>query len=510
MDRLDRSDTPVVIGAGLAGLMTALYLAPAPVIVLAKTALGSGIASGFAQGGVAAALGADDEPGLHAVDTLAAGDALCDAAVVERVTAAAPETIAELARRGVAFDRDADGGFLLGLEAAHSRRRIVHAGGDRSGSEIMCALIAAVRRTPSITVLEGVEARRLLLRDGCVAGVLAAGPAETVMLPASRVVIASGGIGGLYRHTTNPLGALGQGVALAARAGARLADMEFVQFHPTALHVGLDPMPLVSEAVRGEGASLVDETGARFTDELKPRDQVSRAVWRHRGDGHRVFLDARQALGARFGTRFPAIAAHCRAAGIDPATDLIPVRPAEHYHMGGIAVDAAGRSTVAGLWACGEAAATGLHGANRLASNSLLEAAVCARWVADSVAGTPAQPKLFQLPPPVLPPPAAAGPVREIMSAGLGVLRDRDGLRAAIAALQPIAFGNGPAADPAAVGLVIAVAALGREESRGAHWRSDFPRRSAGLARRSQLRLDEADIIATRLLGDAALAAVGD
>ncbi|HUC68705.1 MAG TPA: FAD-binding protein, partial [Stellaceae bacterium] len=339
MDRLDRSDTPVVIGAGLGGLMTALYLAPAPVIVLAKTALGSGIASGFAQGGVAAALGADDEPSLHAVDTLAAGDALCDAAVVERITAAAPATIAELARRGVAFDRDADGRFLLGLEAAHSRRRIVHAGGDRSGSEIMRALIAAVRRTPSITVLEGVEARRLLLRDGRIAGVLAAGPAETVMLPASRVVIATGGIGGLFRHTTNPLGALGQGVALAARAGARLADMEFVQFHPTALDVGLDPMPLVSEAVRGEGAILVDETGARFTDELKPRDQVSRAVWRHMGDGHRVFLDARQALGARFATRFPAIAAHCRAAGIDPASDLIPVRPAEHYHMGGIAVD---------------------------------------------------------------------------------------------------------------------------------------------------------------------------
>jgi L-aspartate oxidase len=178
--------------------------------------------------------------------------------------------------------------------------------------------------------------------------------------------------------------------------------------------------------------------------------------------------------------------------------------------MGGIAVDAAGRSSVAGLWACGEAAATGLHGANRLASNSLLEAAVCARWVAESVAGTPAQRKLFRLPPPVLPPPAAAGPVREIMSAGLGVLRDRDGLRAAIAALQPIAFGNGPEADPAAVGLVIAVAALGREESRGAHWRSDFPRRSAALARRSLLRLDETDIIATWLRGDAALAAVGD
>jgi L-aspartate oxidase len=271
--------------------------------------------------------------------------------------------------------------LLLGLEAAHGRRRIVHAGGDRSGSEIMRALIAAVRQTPSITVLDGVEARRLLVADGRVAGVLAASATETLVLPASRVVIATGGLGGLYRHTTNPLGALGQGVALAARAGAVLADMEFVQFHPTALDVGLDPMPLVSEAVRGEGAVLIDESGGRFTDELKPRDQVSRAVWRHLGDGHPVFLDAREALGTRFAARFPAIAAHCRAAGLDPARDAIPVRPAVHYHMGGIAVDAEGRSTVPGLWAAGEVAATGLHGANRLASNSLLEAAVCGRWV---------------------------------------------------------------------------------------------------------------------------------
>jgi L-aspartate oxidase len=312
-------------------------------------------------------------------------------------------------------------------------------------------------------------------------------------------VIATGGIGGLYRHTTNPLGALGQGVALAARAGALLADMEFVQFHPTALDVGLDPMPLVSEAVRGEGAVLVDETGARFTDELQPRDQVSRAVWRHQADGHRVFLDARSALGGRFAERFPAIAARCRAAGVDPAREPIPVRPAAHYHMGGIAVDAAGRSSVAGLWACGEAAATGLHGANRLASNSLLEAAACARWVAGSVAGAPA--RRLPLPSlPALPPAAAAGAVRQIMSAGLGVLRDRAGLSKAIAALRPLAFADGAAADAAAVGLVIAVAALAREESRGGHWRSDFPFRASGAARRSKLLLADA----LRVLADVA------
>ena len=206
-------------------------------------------------------------------------------------------------------------------------------------------------------------------------------------------MLATGGLGGLYAHTTNPLGAIGQGLALAARAGAALADMEFVQFHPTALDVGLDPMPLVSEAVRGEGAVLVDETGARFMSgkgrgELEPRDVVSRAVAAHIAAGHRVFLDARPALGADFAAHFPGITARCRAAGIDPVRQPIPVRPAVHYHMGGIAVDAEGRSTVEGLWACGEVAATGLHGANRLASNSLLEAVVMAGAVADSIAGT--------------------------------------------------------------------------------------------------------------------------
>jgi L-aspartate oxidase len=247
---------------------------------------------------------------------------------------------------------------------------------------------------------------------------------------------------------------------------------------------------------------LVDETGERFMAgfgraELEPRDVVAREVWRHLALGHRVFLDARAALGAGFAKRFPGIAALCRAAGIDPASEPIPVRPAVHYHMGGIAVDAAGRSSLDGLWACGEAAATGLHGANRLASNSLLEAAVCAQWVAEDVAGTPAsrpRPLLHPAPPPAPDP----GPVRPILSAGLGVLRDRAGLAAAIEALRPLAFAPGPAADPAAIGLVIATAALRREESRGSHWRSDFPRRSGAWARRLALRLGEGEVVVHR------------
>jgi L-aspartate oxidase len=300
--------------------------------------------------------------------------------VVERIAGAAHDAIVALACYGVVFDRDADGSLNVGLEAAHSRRRILHARGDATGREIMRALIAAIRRTTTIMVLEEVEATRLLVQDGCIAGVLAVGPAGPLLLPTARVILATGGVGGLYRETSNPLAAIGQGLALAAGAGAVLADMEFVQFHPTALDVGLDPMPLISEAVRGEGAVLIDEAGERVMADcsradLEPRDVVARAVWWHLAEGHRVFVDARSALGARFGERFPSIAARCRAAGLNPAVEPIPVRPAAHYHMGGIAVDEAGRSSIDGLWACGEAAATGLHGANRLASNSLLEAA---------------------------------------------------------------------------------------------------------------------------------------
>ena len=491
---------PIIVGAGLAGLMTALHLSPQPVVVLAKAPLGAGAASAWAQGGIAAALGEDDTPSLHAADTLASGDGLCDVKAVERITSAARAAFDDLARRGVDFDETEEGRLKLGLEAAHSRRRIAHAGGDATGREIMRALIDAVRRTPSITVLEGVEARRLVTCDGMIAGVVAAGPQNVLRLPGSRVVLATGGIGGLYRHTTNPLGALGQGLALAARGGAVLADMEFVQFHPTALDAGIDPMPLVSEAVRGEGAVLIDETGARFMAgrgraELEPRDVVARAVWRHLANGHRVLLDARAALGQGFVRRFPNIAAHCRSAGIDPAVEPIPVRPAAHYHMGGIAVDDAGRSSVPGLWACGEVAATGLHGANRLASNSLLEAAASARWVAESVGGSPAS-RSSPGWPATLPPAAEAGPVRRIMSETLGVLRDGETLRGAIGELHALACGESAAADPAAVGLIIAAAALRREESRGSHCRTDFPNRSPRWARRMTLTLDQADAMA--------------
>lgn len=319
---IDRA--PVIVGGGVAGLLTALHLAPMPVVVLVKAPLQTEASSVWAQGGVAAAVGPDDDPALHLADTLRAGDGLCDEAVARRIIAAGPAAIETLLRYGVRFDRDAAGALRLGLEAAHARRRIVHATGDGTGREIMRGLVAAVRETPSITVLEGFEVRRLLVADGGVSGVLAASAAGAVLLPTSRVVLATGGVGGLFLHTTNPPGSFGQGLALAARAGAALADMEFVQFHSTALDVGGHPLMLVSEAVRGEGATLIDDTGERFMSgvpdgELAPRDVVARAVWRRLGEGHRVFLDARASLGASFARRFPVITAACAAAGIDPA-----------------------------------------------------------------------------------------------------------------------------------------------------------------------------------------------
>jgi L-aspartate oxidase len=489
---------PVIIGGGIAGLMTALRLAPQPVVLLCRAPLGIGTASSLAQGGVAASIGVDDDPALHLADTLDAGDGLCDAGVARRIVQAAAQTIEALARYGVRFDRAQDGALLCGLEAAHSRRRIIHAAGDATGAEIMRALVEAVRLTPSICVLDRIGARRLVAEENAIVGVLCDGPTDSFALATDRVVIATGGVGGLFLETTNPAGSFGQGLALAARAGAELADLEFIQFHPTALDVATRPMALVSEAVRGEGALLVDETGCRFIvghpgAELAPRDVVARAVWGHLAKGHRVFLDARRALGTKFAARFPTIEAVCRRAGIDPAKQLIPVRPAAHYHMGGIAVDDAGRGSVGGLWACGEAACTGLHGANRLASNSLLEAASTAAWVAQDIGGSSARTRVRRRPETVAktlsmtPDPFL---VRPILSRGIGVMRDRGGLSDAAAALLPFATSQCAASEPAIVGLMIAIAALRREESRGAHSRTDFPQRAAP-ARRSTLRLDE-------------------
>src|SRR3984885_5212667 len=385
----DMVGAPVIIGGGLAGLMTALALAPQPVLLLTSAPLGLESSSVLAQGGIAASIGADDDASLHLEDTLIAGDGLCDETVAAAILAAAPAAIEQLERLGVVFDRDASDAIALGREAAHSRRRIVHAGGDATGRDIIRALSRRVYETPSITVMEATTAQRLVVEDNAMTGLLCNTARGPVLFATDRVVIATGGIGGLFLHGTNPAGSFGQGLTLAACAGALLADLEFIQFHPTALDAPGSRLSLISEAVRGEGAILIDETGMRFmTDtpraELAARDVLARGVWRHINDGHQIFLDASKSKNLDFAARFPAITALCRAAGIDPRKEPIPVRPAAHYHMGGINVDLEGRSSVDGLWACGEVACTGLHGANRLASNSLLEAVVCAGFTAAS------------------------------------------------------------------------------------------------------------------------------
>jgi L-aspartate oxidase len=483
---------PVVIGTGLAGLSVALSLAPMPVTLIAGRKLGEATSSGWAQGGIAAAVGLDDNPTLHAEDTIKAGAGLCDPAIVQQVTEDAPAVIEWLAKQGAQFDRGKDGRFNLGLEAAHSRRRIVHANGDGTGNALMKVLIAKVRATPTIEIIEDAMVTQLIVGDG-IEGVEVRRGSDATIIPTRHAVLATGGAGALWLHTTNPLGSWGAGFVLAARAGAILADLEFMQFHPTGIDIGQDPMPLASETLRGEGATLIDEKGKRFMgdyahEELEPRDVVARAIWAHMSKRHRVFLDARMIKD--FATRFPGARAICAKAGLDPSTMPIPVRPAAHYHMGGVATDAYGRSSVKGLWACGEVASTGLHGANRLASNSLLEATSFGYRVAVDIAAAEGHDAK------VLPPPATQNlrnpaaymkDVRAVMSGHVGVLRDELGLDTAIQRLKPLAAHS----DVALAGLLIAMAALRRTESRGAQARADHPETSADWQRRQFIKLDD-------------------
>jgi L-aspartate oxidase len=492
MERLigHRPDRVVVIGGGVAGLATALRLAPLPVTLLAKADLGLEAATAWAQGGIAAAIGEDDQPEFHAVDTLSAGAGLCDPVVARRVTAAAPAAIDWLAGLDAPFDRDTEGRIALGLEAAHSRRRIVHAGGDATGRAVLETLAKAVRACPSIRLMEGVRATALL-RDvnGTVTGIAGVSASGPVVLPARAVVLATGGLGGLYASTTNPLGAVGSGLALAACAGAVLRDMEFVQFHPTAIAAGADPMPLATEALRGEGAILLNDRGERFMAEvpgreLAPRDVVARAIFAEIAAGRSVVLDARL---ERIEQRFPGVVALCRANGIDPVRAPIPVRPAAHFHMGGIEVDAAGRSSLDGLWACGEVASTGLHGANRLASNSLLEALAYAEWIAADIAGRAAGGGDGVAD--VAPAPSAfRSEIRALMDRQVGVVREAAGLDAAVRRLDALASSG--ADDMALVALMVASEALKREESRGGHFRADFTL-TATIAVHSRTTLDD-------------------
>ncbi len=523
----------VIVGAGLAALYAALELAPRPVLMISPEPLGLGASSAWAQGGVAAAMATSDTPEAHARDTRAAGAGTVDPEVAEMVTQMARRHILDLTALGAPFDRDTDGNYVMSREAAHSAARVVRVKGDQAGYQIMETLIETVRATPSIQVLEGTEALRLETHtdlnceNKTVTGVWirrSDAPTQPLLIRCPAVLLAGGGSGGLYAHTTNPPRIRGQVIGLAARAGARIADAEFVQFHPTAVDCGEDPAPLATEALRGEGATLINADGLRFMRdlhpdaELAPRDIVARAIFAETQAGLRPMLDTRAALGTEVLQRFPALAETCARAGIDPVTQAIPVAVAAHYHMGGIETDLQGRASLAGLWVSGEAASTGLHGANRLASNGLLEALVYARRAAADIAATLAPVTCEAVPerPPELHPSFAPGGremdaaavqrLRQTMTDHVGMRRDEAGLQQALIILSDLETAQ--AEDEAflnmcATAILITASAMLRRESRGGHFRDDFPQPDPAFAQRSHITLSEARSIQTRVLHSA-------
>ncbi|MGW6600966.1 L-aspartate oxidase [Streptomyces sp. NPDC055036] len=519
----------VVVGSGVAGLTAALRCTAAGLrtVVVTKARLDDG-STRWAQGGIAAALGEGDTPEQHLADTLVAGAGLCDEEAVRTLVTEGPAAVRRLIGTGAHFDTSATGELQLTREGGHHRRRIAHAGGDATGAEISRALVEAVRDAALRTVENALVLDLLTDEHGRTSGVtlhvMGEGQHDGVgAVHAPAVILATGGMGQVFSATTNPPVSTGDGVALALRAGAEVSDLEFVQFHPTVLFLGTGAegqQPLVSEAVRGEGAHLVDADGVRFMlgqhelAELAPRDIVAKAItrrMREQGADH-MYLDARHFGAAMWETRFPTILAACRAHGIDPVTEPVPVAPAAHYASGGVRTDLRGRTTVPGLYACGEVACTGVHGANRLASNSLLEGLVFAERIAADIAadfaaggtadstadGTtdsappPVEPSATTVLLPLIAPEARAG-IQRIMSEGAGVLRSAGSLGTAAAALEAVYEqaqdhdGPGKAAVPGVeswetsnllcVARVLVAAALEREETRGCHWREDRPER---------------------------------
>ncbi len=509
----------VVVGSGIAGLTTALQARElGSVMVVTKDILSAG-STRWAQGGIAAALGPGDTPEQHLHDTLVAGAGLCDEKAVRALVTEGPDAVRGLIELGTVFDHTEAGELSLTREGGHLRDRIAHAGGDATGAEIQRALVAAVQAAPDIEVVEHALVLDLIPGEGGgVAGVtlhvMGEGQRDGVGAVHCRaVVLASGGLGQVYSATTNPPVATGDGMALALRGGAVLRDLEFVQFHPTVMWLGVDStgqQPLISEAVRGEGAFLVDDHGDRFMQDqheladLAPRDVVAKAIMRRMRESGRphLWLDARHFGAAKWQARFPTILATCRSHGIDPVTELIPVAPACHYASGGVATDLSGQSSLPGLFACGEVACSGVHGANRLASNSLLEGLVFSRRIALRLReGLPPRRE------PVtdsrgvgLTSSAVRRELQDVMTERAGVLRSREGMDVGDKELSRCAAR--PSGQPGVEAwettnlLTVSAALMGaaglREETRGSHWRDDFAGRDdARWSRHIDVRLED-------------------
>lgn len=481
----------LIIGAGLAGLFLALRLAPRPCTIVTPAPIGEASSSTWAQGGLAAALHPEDSPEQHAADTVSAGAGLVDPVVARMIAEDGSARVRDLLALGVPFDRTKDGHLALSLEAAHSHPRVARVAGDLAGQAIMGALTSAVRLASHIELIEHARATALLQDDqGAIAGaILTDRFGRQSTLSAAETVLCTGGSGGLFRVTTNPPEAKGDALAMAHQCGAVIADPEFVQFHPTAMDVGRDPAPLATEALRGEGATLVNEKGEAFMaqyhkqGELAPRDEVARAIHTEISLGRTVFLDTRDAIGDEIEQHFPTVYSACQAANIDPKTAPIPVAPAMHYHMGGILSDLWGRASLPGLSVCGECASTGAHGANRLASNSLLEAVVMAARIADRLReSTLKGPGAAIGAVPQTVPTDMLAELRRAMAQDCGVVRNADGLTRTLAAIDRWVDQAGPATPLMAARLIVQ-AAIQRNESRGGHYRADFPETDAKARR---------------------------
>ncbi len=491
----------VIVGGGVAGLTVALNLAPRKVCVITKSSLGVNTSSSWSQAGIAASVDKNDSNEIHLNDTLKTAKGLANESVVRKIVSESANVIRDLENIGVQFDKNPDGSFNLGLEGAHSHKRIVGSKGDSSGIEIMRGLINEVKQSPHITILENVSIDSIMHEDNTIYGVIGRFtdkniPNNHVVIQSSHIVLATGGLGGIFANTTNPRSSYGEGIALAAQIGATLTDMEFVQFHPTGLDFGLDPTPLATEAIRGAGAHLVNQNNERFMlgvhpeVELAPRDIIAQNIFQQIDKGNSVFLDCRNNIGEHFETQFPQVHSYCVKAELDPSKDLMPIIPVAHYHIGGVKTDLTGRTSVEGLWCCGEVAATGVHGANRLASNSLLEALVFGKIVAVEINKQPfkqqvevvsssfiktykektrskirAKKFIWQL--------------RSTMMRNLGIVRNQDsiirGLRDLIRIEREARGLSAKLNDMILVSKFIIVGALKRTESRGCHLRFDYP-----------------------------------